>query len=386
MTSVHDFWSESNQELVAIIRDEILTHGPIRFDRFMDLALYHPEHGYYRSPDPAPGRSGDFLTAPEAHPIFGATLATQVVRFDEKLGHPDEFTIVEYGAGSGRLIRPLLAELRQQHSDLYERTRYIPRELNSARRDELTEHLTHGGHVERLEPNMPESGITGCVMANEFIDAFPARRIIMTDDGLREIAVNWSDGWFNEHQIPLADPEVSAYIERHRFAPQPGESIEFHPGISGWVRELSQTLTHGFVMIIDYGYPADELFRDHRRQGTLKGYYQHGVTSELYRGVGRQDLTAHVNFSEIQWHAEALGFDVSELTTQADLLADLGIGDRLVNLQARPDLTADDYLGVRAAVLRMIDPGAMGRFRVQVLARGLDTSTSTDRDEHAPGS
>lgn len=375
MTEVDERWQESNADLVKLIRDEIQANGPIRFDRFMELTLYHPVHGYYRMKDPAPGRSGDFLTAPEAHPIFGATLARQVEAFDRRLDHPKPFMIFEYGAGSGKLIRPLLASIRQNEPDLYDRVRYVPIELNEYRRSELLQHLETGGHSERVHLEPPDGGATGCVLANEFLDAWPARRFTMTGNGLHEILVSWDDDWFAEQACPVADDDqVHEYVRRHEFEPQPGEAFEYHPGFADWINELRGVLATGFVLIIDYGYPAEELFREHRRTGTVKGYYQHGVTDQLFRGVGHQDLTAHINFSEIAWLAESSGFEVEDLVTQAELLERLGIGERLFELQSNEDISADEYLAVRAAVIRMIDPGAMGRFRAMILKRGVQTT------------
>ncbi|TVR74344.1 MAG: SAM-dependent methyltransferase [Sphaerobacteraceae bacterium] len=362
-------WQESNPDLVSIIRDEVTASGPISFERFMDLALYHPEHGYYRAESPAPGRAGDFLTAPEAHPIFGAVLAGQIVAFDAALGHPAPFTIIEYGAGSGKLIRPLLAEIRQKLPDLYARISYTPVELNVTRRTELIQHLADGGHQERLSEDTNPSTVIGCVLANEFIDAFPARRFVQQGDTLHEIHVDWQDGWFAEVTTPVDDSATREYLERHGYDLQPGEQFELHPGIERWVQDVDQALSRGSVLIIDYGYPAQELFNDHRRNGTVRAYHQHGVTTELYRGIGRQDLTAHVNFSELQWQAEQHGFTLDRLTTQAELLESLGLGERLFALQSSNSITSDEYLATRAAVLRMIDPGAMGRFRVMMLSR-----------------
>jgi SAM-dependent MidA family methyltransferase len=379
-------WDESNAELVRIIRDEIQSTGPIRFDSFMELVLYHPELGYYRSELPGPGREGDFLTAPEAHPVFGATLATQIVDFDTLLENPDEFSIIEYGAGAGRLIRPLLAELRQQHPDLYSRARYIPIELNESRLAELVEHLSAGGHEERVRMHVPAGGISGCVLANEFIDAFPARRITRVDGRLHEVFVGWQDEWFVERIDPVTDSEIQGYLERHSITLRDGDWIEYHPGIAAWTDEVARNLKRGYILVIDYGYPANELLQDHRREGTLKAYYQHGASHEFYRGIGRQDLTAHVNLSEVIYQAGVHGLTLRGMTTQAEYLAALGIGERLQNLQNNPHVDADDYLAVRAAVLRMIDPGAMGRFRAVILNRNADdeSSSSTDFESAAP--
>jgi SAM-dependent MidA family methyltransferase len=374
MNEIDERWQESNPELVEMIRDEIARTGPITFHRFMELALYHPQHGYYQSKQTAPGRGGDFLTAPEAHPIFGATLAAQIIDFDRLLAHPEQFTIIEYGAGAGRLIRPLLAEIRQVTPELYERVRYAPVETNARRMQELHDHLVSGGHGSRLLSDPPKA-TTGCVLANEFLDALPIHRITRQDGGLREAYVDWHDDWFAERLGELANPATAAYLKRHAIEPGDGEWREHCPGIAGWAAEIAVTLVRGFALVIDYGYPASVLYAGHRRTGTAKAYFRHGASEEFYRGVGRQDLTAHVNFSEIAYQAKQHGFESLGITTQADLLTSLGIGERLMRLQSTPGLDAERYLGIRAAVMRMIDPGAMGRFRALVLARGIHEAT-----------
>jgi SAM-dependent MidA family methyltransferase len=361
---------ESNSELVEIIRSELSDNGALRFDHFMQLVLYHPQHGYYTSSRTAPGRSGDFITAPEAHPIFGATLARQVVKFDERLGHPERFTLIEYGAGSGRLVRPLLATLRQEHPDLYRRLAYVPIETNQNRLAELRVHLESGGHAERIADESTVADAIGCALANEFVDAFPVRRIVMDNSCLQEVYVVWNGDWFSESHRPLVDDlEIDHYIARHGFEVHDGDVLEFHPEICSWVDDLSTRIASGFALVIDYGYPAEDLFQAHRRTGTLKAYFQHGVSEEIYRGIGKQDLTAHVNFSEVTHHAARNGFELEQLTTQAEFLEQLGIGQRLLAIQQSDQVTAEDYLAARAAVLRMIDPGAMGRFRTLVLSR-----------------
>jgi SAM-dependent MidA family methyltransferase len=212
MSENQRLWAESNAHLVRLIRDEIAEQGPMRFDRFMELALYHPEYGYYHSHVPGPGRRGDFLTAPEAHPIFGATLATQIVEFDLLLEHPEPFVLVEFGAGSGRLIRPLLAELRQSHQALYQRLKYFPIETNRTRLSELREHLQGGDHDERLV-DTPCAGLTGCILANEFLDALPVRRLSRHHSQLAEAYVAWNGNRIGEFAYAiLQDPKDFALI------------------------------------------------------------------------------------------------------------------------------------------------------------------------------
>jgi SAM-dependent MidA family methyltransferase len=362
---------ESNPDLVEALRAEIDAAGAITFTRFMELALYHPQHGYYSAERLRPGRAGDFLTAPEAHPIFGHLIAEQIADLDERLGRPTCFTVREYGAGRGALALPLLNRLRSHHPEHYERTRYEPVEHNAARLADLTDALGAAGHGARLGGVDKSQRVTGCVVANEFLDALPVHRVVRQDDALREIYVVWRDGWFAEQPGPLSTPEIAAYLERTGLSPAPGDRIEVNLGIERWLREVSAALERGYVLILDYGYPAGTLYAEHRRYGTVKAYYRHGASEELYRAVGRQDLTAHVNFTELEGQARFLGLIVLGSTTQDEFLAALGLGELLLEMQRRPDMTADEYLAARAAAVRLIDPGAMGRFRVLILGRDV---------------
>jgi SAM-dependent MidA family methyltransferase len=367
---------ESNPDLVEALRAEIDAAGAITFARFMEIALYHPQHGYYSTERPGPGRAGDFITAPEAHPIFGHLIAEQVADLDETLGHPPRFTIREYGAGRGALALPLLDRLRSHHPERYERTRYEPVEHNAARLADLTDTLESANHGARLATKAGEDEhVTGCVVANEFLDALPVHRVVRQGAELQEIYVVWRDGWFAEQPGPLSTPEIAAHLERSGLSPAPGDRIEVNLGIERWLRTVSAALERGYVLILDYGYPAGTLYAGHRRHGTLKAYYRHSASEELYRAVGRQDLTAHVNFTELEVRAQSLGLTVLGSATQDEFLAALGLGDLLLEMQRRPGMSAEEYLAARAAAVRLIDPGAMGRFRALILGRDVPLDT-----------
>ena len=202
--SQQDPRSSSNPALVDELRASIEREGRITFARFMQTALYHPEHGYYLNPEARPGPSGDFLTAPEADPIFGQALARQIAQFDEILGHPDPFTVVEYGAGSGTLALAILDALSLDHPALLERFRYQAVEVNPARAAELRSRLEQSGYAEHLLETSDEP-IDGCVLANEFLDALPVHRIERHGAEIRERYVVWRDGWFAEELGPLSN-------------------------------------------------------------------------------------------------------------------------------------------------------------------------------------
>ena len=179
-----------DEELVARIREEIETAGPITFARFMERALYEPGHGYYRRAAAGPGRAGDFLTAPETHPLFGAALGRLLEQAWDAMGRPSPFTVTEPGAGTGALAAGLLGGLRDLGSPLFEAIRYRPVEVESERLAAFRARLIADGLAERLHPEPPgSSGETGAVVANELLDALPVHRVIRRQGTLRELLV-----------------------------------------------------------------------------------------------------------------------------------------------------------------------------------------------------
>ena len=217
--SADDRLLESEPALVEALRDEILASGPITFARFMQRALYEADLGYYAVPVSRIGREGDFLTAPEAHGLFGRTLAGQVAECWRRLGGPPRFTLREYGAGSGALAAPLLASLRDEAPEAYVALIYQPVEVNAYRLAGLRARLEGEGTADRLDrgsaiglapgvhaPTPATGPVTGVLFANEFLDAFPVHRLEGRRRGFVEIGVGWHDGWFADKLISLSTP------------------------------------------------------------------------------------------------------------------------------------------------------------------------------------
>lgn len=369
--------------LTAIVRDEIAAAGGrITFARFMELALYHPEHGYYLGPERRPGRGGDFLTAPETHPFFGITIARQIAEMWQRLGRPADFTIREYGAGVGGLAYDILAGLADTAPELAGSVRYRLIEPNPYRRAEAMAAMAEVGLDEQVTIEQPDADgalapITGVVLANEVADAFPVHRLVWLEQpepGLRERYVTWGADGFGDEEGELsaaalaADPAGRLAAAGVRLAD--GDAIEISPGAGEWFAGVSGGLEHGYTLVIDYGYEAAELYRGHRLAGTLRAYARHTVTDDPFQQVGERDLTAHVDFTALRAAGEAAGLTFAGFTTQGAFLASLGLGDLLVRLQAEPGMTAEQYLAAQQAVLHLIDPGGMGRFGVQLMARG----------------
>jgi SAM-dependent MidA family methyltransferase len=358
--------------LVERIRDEIRRDGPMPFARFMELALYDPDGGYYRGPAARPGRAGDFVTAPELHPIFGASLATAIGEIWERLGRPDPFVIREHGAGEGTLAVAILDAI--DDPAFARALRYGAVEVDERRLDALRSRLAAAGHADRLDEGM-DGRFDGVVLANEVLDALPTRRVRVRGGRLHELAVDVGpDGGFVEVEVAPTTPALAERLSAEVIELVEGQTAEVCLGIDDWIATAAAPLRRGALLVIDYGAPASELYDPvRRRDGTLRAYARQQVHADPYRHVGRQDLTAHVDVTAVERAAHAAGLATIGITTQAEALVGLGIEERLRAIQSDPVTTLEAYTLVRASLMRMLDPAAMGRFVVMAFARGWPT-------------
>jgi SAM-dependent MidA family methyltransferase len=362
-------------DLEASLIAEIAANGPISFARFMGQALYHPEFGYYVSPERRPGRGGDFLTAPETHPFFGLTIARQLVEMWERLGRPEPFGVREYGSGIGGLAYDVIVGMLSLRPEIRSALRYRFNEVNQHRVAQALAAMDEVGLGDLVDIDDGEP-IEGVVLANEVADAMPVHRLLWTGSDLQERWVGWDGEDFGDVVGPLspevAEMDLPAYFARvgvDLSAMPVGAYLEVSPATELWVQEMAAGLGRGYALIIDYGYPVAELYRDHRLEGTVRAYSGHTVTDNPYRLVGLQDLTAHVDFSRLIEVGTEAGLTVAGLATQGDFLSGNGLGELLVDLQRQPDVAVEEYYRAQAATFRLIDPGGRGRFRVLGLAR-----------------
>ncbi len=354
--------------LVGRIRSEIERHGPMPFARFMDLALYDPQGGYYRSVDARPGRAGDFITAPELHPIFGEALAVAIDDVWDRLGRPDPFVVREHGAGEGALATAILGWAADR--PLGAALRYQAVEVDARRLATLRDRLDALGLGDRLDDRTDES-LDGVVIANEVLDALPVHRVRQRGPHLRELAVALDpDGTFAEVEIEPTTGDLARRLADDGVALVDGQTAEICLGLDAWIAAAAAPLRRGVLLLIDYGAPAAELYDPvRRRDGTLRAYVRHQVHDDPYRFVGRQDLTAHVDVTAVERAARVAGLPTIGITTQAEALMGLGIEARLQEIQADPGTTMEAYTLLRSALMRLLDPSAMGRFRVMAFGR-----------------
>jgi SAM-dependent MidA family methyltransferase len=365
-------------ELVTLIRAEIeaAPDRRITFARFMDRALHEPALGYYRQRADRPTDAGDFLTAPETHAIFGWTVARRIERMWADLGEPDAFSLIEYGAGSGTLAISILEGLRRHGSSrLLAAIRYEPVEANHHRLGDLQRRFEEAGFADRLARiGSPAEGsvpVTGVLLANEFLDALPVHRFVVRGGEVFELFVTWRDRFVEVVAAPstpaLAQRLADDGVDLANLAE--GQVGEICLDLEPWLDEAAKRLARGYVLAIDYGYEAAELYGPRHLAGTLLGYRGHRVVDDPFTDPGAIDLTAHVDFTAFQVLGERRGLRSVALTTQSEFLVASGLELELRALQESPETTAAEYLRARSGIVRMLDPRHMGKFRVLTLER-----------------
>jgi len=295
----------------------------------MEMALYYPGLGYYTKETATIGKKGDFYTSPHLHPVFGMMLGKQMQEMWESMGKPEDFQIMEMGAGMGYLARDMLDYL--QTTGLFRHLSYTIVEMNpsvAARQQELLSGFS--GIVRWVGHPGEAAGITGCIVSNELLDAFPVRLVEM-DDEVMEVFVTEKEGELAELNKKAA-PEVLTYLSE--FAPDlpKGYRTEVNLRIREWLAGISSQLVRGFILTVDYGYSAKDYYSEDRSTGTLLCYYRHQINETPYQHIGEQDMTAHLNFSSLAKWGQDNSFKTIGFSSQGTYLVSLGIDRAITEL------------------------------------------------------
>ena len=338
--------------LVDLIRAEIERDGPITFASFMEHALYEPGLGYYATSADRPTRAGDFLTAAELHPMFGWTIARQVDDMWKRLGEPADFVLREYGAGTGALGRAIGDGLTRAGSRLSPTLRYEPIEIEG-----------------RLPAADFGSAMVGCVVGNEFLDALPVHRVTKMDGRLRELYVDWGGKRFIDVAGELSDERIEPQLAADIDGLAEGQQAEVNLLMAEWLANVAEELERGYVLLIDYGMPRAQLLSPGRVRGTVRAFRGQHVSGDVLNGVGRQDLTAHVDLDALEAGARSAGLSVLGRTTQAEFLMGCGFDEVYQDARANADQDWDSALALRAATRRLLDPAHLGAYAVVVLGK-----------------
>jgi SAM-dependent MidA family methyltransferase len=285
--------------LGEILRDQILRSGPMPFNRFMESALYHPEFGYYRRKRDPFGTGGDFYTAEQIQPAFGILIAQRIRMLRQSMGDPEDFTVVEIGAGRGEMAEAL-GEFR-----------YIPVDLGS-------------GHL-------PER-VRGVVFSNEFFDALPVHAAILRDGAAKELRVAFERDAFVWAEVGPPPEEVECYRKKYLGTLSDGQIFEVNLEALTMLDRMTALLEAGYVLTIDYGYTTAELARF--PSGTLLSYRRHQALEDVLRDPGEQDITAHVCFTALEQYGKQIGLQTETFEPLARTLIAAGEPDQFAKVLA----------------------------------------------------
>jgi len=347
------------------IRKRIQERGRITFAEFMELALFWPRGGYYTNPDNI-GPRGDFYTAPSAHPTFGALLCVQVFQMWRLLDCPPTFWLVEMGAGDGLLCHDLVSYSVHLPQGFQDALRYLCLDRRVAL-------LEDRRRVERLAAHgIPLRRIEGCFFSNELVDSFLVHRVTMTNGALKEVYLTLKDGKLVEVLDSPSTPALEERLASLGVSLTEGFSAEINLAMGPWMEETSSALKRGFLLTIDYGHPATELYSQRRRRGTLTCFHRHAQTDNPYVRIGRQDITAQVDFTSLIEEGRRRGLEPLGFNTQREFLHNLGLRELMARLPAM-GLNQREVEANRLGMLDIVRPGGMGEFKVLAQGKGVGT-------------
>jgi SAM-dependent MidA family methyltransferase len=373
--------SHAPSPLEAFLYERVRVAGALTFAEYMDLALYHPQYGYYTAGAPKVGWSGDFFTSPHLHPLFGLCLARQLAQFWEALKRPGPFVVVEEGAGQGVLARHVRAAAQERWPEMAGALDYRALDVRPA----------YSANKLAATGLRPEPDV---ILSNELLDAFPVHVVEARGGRLLEVLVVERGGRLAEQLGEPSSPAVAGYLDRFRVpwrAFGDGWRAEVNLRALEWMRATAERLRPGgFALTIDYGDTARRLYTRWRRRGTLLCYSHHSTNEEPLLRPGQQDITAHVNFTALIEEGRRFGLRRTRLTTQREFLLDLGIREEVEALRASQFAAADTarqsdqgqaallrYYSLRNAVGALLDPAGLGGFRVLIQRKRRRSASGT---------
>jgi SAM-dependent MidA family methyltransferase len=360
--------------LQARILERIQHEGAMPFSGYMQMALYEPGYGYYVTGPAKMGWEGDYFTSSDISEIFARCLGRQLLQMWQQLEQPVPFHVLEQGAGRGHLSQAISKWAEQEQPALYQALDYQNEDIRSGQDARLVENNAEPVHV---------------LLSNELIDAFPVHIVEKRGERLLEVYVDIHEGRLQEILKEPSSTQISTYLDDYK-VPWKGFSDGWRAEINlvaeQWLEQSLQLLTsstgkkQGFLLVIDYGEKARELYTAERPRGTLSCYYQHQLTERPLLRTGEQDITAHVNFSALIAHGRKQGLRMNTYTTQQKWLQEMGIEEELARIRKRDfaiidtDRASDrgqtamfQWHNLHQHVQTLTDPYGMGNFKVLIM-------------------
>ena len=353
----------------------------ITFAEYMALALYDRDYGYYNSGAVSIGSKGDFFTSSSLGKDFGELLAIQLEQMWQNLGCPQPFCLVEMGAGNGELAQDILSYIQKQSDNLFHQAlKYIIIERSPALLKAQQELLTSLDFDISWQTwsDLAEESVVGCFFSNELVDAFPVHLVTKNEDSLQEVYIALEQDQLIEVVDSISSHRLKEYfdlIDINLLDKQylPNYRTEVNLNALDWLKTLATKLKRGYVLTIDYGYPAPKYYRPSRSQGTLQCYFQHRRHHNPYANLGHQDITAHVDFTALERYGELYDLNTIGFTQQGLFLMALGLGDRLNELSSGK-YNISQIFQRRDALHQLIDPTGLGNFGVLIQGKNLNAS------------
>ena len=347
----------------AEIRQRITAYGRITFAEFMEVALYHPGGGYYTSGDRV-GASGDYYTSPSVHPAFGALLAVQLFQMWQLLGKPAPFALAEAGAGNGLLGRDILATATNLPATFRESLHYVCIDRRNTRG--LESELNGASRI--CADGVPLRSLVGCVLSNELLDAMPVHQVTCEGGELKELYVVSRDGELAVQADAPSTPLLAQRLGSLGARLHEGQVAEVNLALDGWIEGVAGSLGRGFVLAIDYGRLAEDLYSPTERfRGTLTTYRNHLQTDRPLERIGQQDMSAQVDFTTAARAGKDAGLDVLGYASQAEFLHNLGIARLMGRLAVDRGRHQSSGMGMR----ELVKPQGLGAFRVMALGKSV---------------
>jgi SAM-dependent MidA family methyltransferase len=348
--------------LAEALRARTRREGPITFRDWMDAALYDEREGYYcRNDRERWGREGDYRTSSERSPLFAATFARYFAKLHVELGSPSHWTVVEAGAGAGYFAEGVLETLQRRFPKVFATTRYVIVEAGADSRAKARERLARfGDRVAFAELDELELIDPGIVFSNELLDAFPVNRVTVRDGRLCEFYVGLNEaGTFEWNVGTPSTPRLAAYLETEDVRLAEGQIAEINFGIGEWLERVDAKLRNGYLITIDYGAEAPDLYgAPERREGTLRAFHRHQFVADVLARPGEQDITTTIDWTFVKRVSEQCGLEVVEFERQDRFLLSSGLLEEL-ELMVGETRDEAEKLQLRTSAREMILPGGM---------------------------
>jgi SAM-dependent MidA family methyltransferase len=372
--------SAVDQEIKALIHK----HGRITFAQFMQACLYSPQGGFYAARDTR--ISTHFGTSPTSHPVFGALLVRQLEQMWHLLGDPPVFHVIEVGSGDGALAHAIVQACgrtapRLAQALYYVAADYQPRWLPSPEHSFAWDHGMGDGMspsrqnaplgVQRVKTEGLRAfrKVVGCILCNELIDNFPVHRFAIQGGRVKEVFVTLAGGTLTEVLDEPSSPRIEERLTSFGVSLPEGYRGEVNLALEDWTGQLAQALERGFVLTIDYGQLATDLYSHQNHQGTLVCYHRHVASRDPYQHIGQQDMTCQVDFTSLMRLGDRHGLATVGYTLQRQFLTNLGFSSCLEALQTQGLSAARTALS-RMAMMALVDPNEYGDFKVLAQAKG----------------